>query len=388
MTIITNTGGVAYNSTKNIAIAPNGSLYCCFVSNVGGYSQVIVYKSIDDGNIWVDTNFPQLPTYVQSHPSIAIDSNNICHIVWYGKDLGNPTYDQIKYSNNASGFWSSWVNIQPISGYSQRNPSMAIDSNDKLHVVWRGLDSENSNRYQIKYSNNILGYWSNWVNVSPINGHSQASPIIVIDSSDKLHVIWRGPDSENPSYDQIKYSTNVLGSWSNWVNIQPMTGYLQYYPTMAIDSNNSCHVVWHGPDSENSDWNIKYSNNISGYWSNWVNIQVIGEGYWQLYPTITIDSNDKCHVVWHGVDPEWEYDWYKQIKYSNNANGSWSTWINLTSDIDAGIPNCIINSDKLYILYGDNNTGETHFMDHTVSAGPSIYAPSNLQGNLIRSKKK
>lgn len=161
---------IGYNNGRKIARDKNGNLYVVYVSG----DLIYCKKSTDNGSTWTDTGFPLISGYSQSNPSIAIDSHNNVHVVWHGTDAiyGG---SQIKYSKYDGTSWSTWTNIQPISGYSQSHPSIAIDSADNLHVIWQGGDSSNTTAAQIKYSK-FTTTWSPWVNISEVSGYSQSSP--------------------------------------------------------------------------------------------------------------------------------------------------------------------------------------------------------------------
>ena len=315
-------GDTSFNSGDKIVIDTNGNIYTVYTYN----NQVYCRKSSDDGTTWADLGLPIISGYGQYYPSIVIDSLNNLHVVWQGIDISNTAY-QIKYSKFNGTTWSSWVNIQTISGYHQQNPSIAIDSLNNLHVVWQGLDSSNATN-QIKYSKFNGTTWSSWITIQTITSYNQSGSSIAIDSLNNLHVVWHGSDSSNTTAYQIKYSKFNGTTWSSWINIQPISGYNQYSPSIAIDSLNNIHVVWYGIDSSNTYQQIKYSKFNGTTWSSWINIQLISS-YHQYVPSITIDSLDNLHVVWHGYDIS--NTSYNQIKYSKFNGTTWSSWINYTT---------------------------------------------------------
>jgi deoxycytidylate deaminase len=149
--------------------------------------------------------------------------------------------------------------------------AIAIDSSDKVHLVWEdttdgvwGTDAE------IMYATyiNAIG-WSNATvisdgyNGSYWNGGGSYNSAIAIDSSDKVHVVWAdqtdgvwGIDSE------IMYATNNNATgWSNAIVISD--GYNGIYwndcqsrdPTIAI-SINEVHVVWE--DNTDGVWGTDF----------------------------------------------------------------------------------------------------------------------------------
>ena len=375
-------GDTSFNNGDKIVMDTNGNIYVVYFYN----SQVYCRKSSDDGTTWTDLGFPLISGYAQFSPSIAIDSLNNLHVVWQGLDSSNTTYTQIKYSKFNGTTWSSWINIQTISAYNQYVPSIAIDSLDNIHVIWYGTDSSNTTYYQIKYSKFNGTIWSSWITIQLIVGYNQYYPSIAIDSLDNLHIIWYGRDISNPTYYQIKYSKFNGTTWSSWIDIQSISGYYQYYPSIAIDSLNNIHVVWYGTDSSNTTYTqIKYSKFNGTIWSSWIDIQSIS-GYHQLYPSITIDSLNNIHVVWRGVDSSTPS--YYQIKYSKFNGTIWSSWINYT----AGTTNHQVypsacrnykNFTEPIIIWQDTQTSTVKFRGkYTVTKTTNIYSSvANVSGD-------
>ena len=301
-----------------------GNIYVVYDKYIDSIRYVFCKRYSPKNKIWEDLNFPYI---IGDGASIDVDSKDNIHVVWSGKDPSTSNY-QIKYSKFDGTSWSNWINISPISGYHQNQCSMGIDKNDNLHVVWYGRDPSTS-YYQIKYSKFDGVSWSNWINMSTVIGYDQYNPSIAIDNNNNLHVVWYGKDSTNTSYDQIKYSKFNGVSWSNWINISPISGYRESNPSIAIDSNNNLHVVWYGYDVDNKyKYQIKYSKFNGTSWSQWINISPIS-GYNQYNPSIDIDSNDNLHVVWYGMDID--NPSYQQIKYSKFNGTSWSDWINISN---------------------------------------------------------
>ncbi len=177
--------------------------------------------------------------------------------------------------------------------------------------------SSTSNNYYLKssavdFSNATVvsdGFNSSYWN----DGHSY-DPSIAVDSSDKVHTVWEdhtdgvwGADTE------IMYATyDTATGWSNTTVISD--GYNgiywndgnSYNPVIAIDSSNKVHVVWY--DGTDGAWGIDYEIMYAQYTTatGWSNATVISDGYDDSYwndgnsyhPAIAVDSREKIQVVW------------------------------------------------------------------------------------------
>jgi len=72
-------------------------------------------------------------------PSMVVDSNDHIHIVWQQGTLfegANPSEVYYIKSINGGGTWSPPKRLTWNAGYS-KFPRLAVDSNDHLHLAWR-----------------------------------------------------------------------------------------------------------------------------------------------------------------------------------------------------------------------------------------------------------
>ena len=183
-------------------------------------------------------------------------------MVWGGRGTGYSTDDQIWYALY-NGTWQAPVRISTatdMENYEQGRPSIAVDSDDYLHVVWNGpLDNTWYDR-RVWYAKCTVN-WTTPVLIYNENTYDQINPSIAIDSNDYLHVVWfaKGP----PSYNRYQiYYTKYVDSWSTPISISTAEGmdeYSQYYPSIAVDFNDHLHVVWEGQQGSPYYYQIYYT---------------------------------------------------------------------------------------------------------------------------------
>lgn len=199
---------------------------------------------------WRDyLNIAEDPSNWQNNPEFAIDSNGTIHVVFNGKSNLNSSYHQQLYTKSTDGgvTWTDKIivggNVGSHHGYE---PDIAVDSNDDLYVVWQSPDDGQINS-QIKFSKSVDGgdTWSAWGNLGT-TGYYSLDASIAIDSNDVLHVVYAGNDAANTSLYHVKYirSTDGGSSWSAFTNLSLNTSNHQYKPHIAISANNDVHVVW------------------------------------------------------------------------------------------------------------------------------------------------
>jgi hypothetical protein len=278
----------------------DGTLYAVYFKQLSGYYQIYVAKSTDNGATWTGetriSTYSGMESYHQYYPSIAVDSNNYLHVVWYGMATGYTSYYQIWYAKYTTS-WQTPVRISTYSGmesYNQSYPSIAVDSNNYLHVVWYGCATGYTSYSQIWYAKYTTS-WATPVRISTYSGmesYSQAYPSIAVDSNNYLHVVWYGMATGYTSYYQIWYAKYTT-SWQTPVRISTYSGmesYHQYYPSIAVDSNNYLHVVWYGRATGYTDYNKVWYAEYTTSWQTPTVLQATGHNIlpnlrWSRYPT-------------------------------------------------------------------------------------------------------
>jgi hypothetical protein len=394
---------MGYPDGRKIVRDSNGNLYVAFRGKlVSSVYEIYVSKSTDGGANWsvmnggsyISTNSSGVNQRV---PSIAIDSADNLHVVWYGCDNSSTCVDQrvIKYQkyDAVNGTWLASRKIigspgsYPGSGPWQEHPVLYVHSNDNLFVVWEGNDSTHSDP-QVRYNTSTDG-GATWANstgtvvkacAGPGNGcpQNQSRPTVVVDSNGKMFVFAYGwwPDSDSQN---IIYSTNLSGSFSAWDAAAPETDINQEYPSAAIDSGNKIHLVWRqGAETSPTLSAIRYSKYTPGSGFNAsVAIAQLSSTF-QLFPSIA-NYNAKLHVVW--VETSSISNWPSEeptsgkivYGYKSCSTCSWTT-----SDITSSGSNVwstirwsfdTMNGGDIDVVYG-TGSGPYDIMYHSGGALP------------------
>jgi hypothetical protein len=81
-------------------------------------------------------------------PAIAIDSSNNIYVVFYDRTPGNP---EIYYKKSEDG-GDTWTTQRLTWNWDEsRDPAIAVDSSDNLHLVWSDWTPGTSEIYYKKY---------------------------------------------------------------------------------------------------------------------------------------------------------------------------------------------------------------------------------------------
>lgn len=245
-------------------------------------------------------------------PSIAMDKDGGLHVTytyWLNKNYINQSVMYIRKDADSS----SWSVAKEIAKFDYiwipSRSSIVIDSNGEWHIVYSDRDrfEDNSDKRYIKYKNksSIETLAEGYGNIFTKTGEGVGHPSIAIDSDDNIHVSYIYLDYDDVSVQSIMYITkNVKNlSWSSAKKISTFDySFKPSYTSIAMDTEGDWHIVY--PDlvsyKNNSDRRyIKYKNQG--------NTEVIAEGFGNTfdesgegvgYPSIAIGPKQDLHVIY------------------------------------------------------------------------------------------
>jgi phage terminase large subunit-like protein len=132
-----------------------------------------------------------------------------------------------------------------------------------------------------------------------LNSGDSRKPAIAIESNGTLHIVWY---DDTPGNGEI-YSRGSTDGGTNWTTSKRLTwtSSSSFRPAAARDSNNFLYAVWYEDMPGNSEIFYKVSNDGGLNWSlgqrlTWTS----GDSF---NPAIAIDSDDTCHIVWFDDSP-------------------------------------------------------------------------------------
>lgn len=311
---------------------------------------IFVAKSLDNGITWQVLNRGQpvekAGDYNQRVPAIAIDSQGIIHVVWYGKDAqhnGNEE-NQIKYVRSSDGgnSWSAWQNIAPVIGYNdqpfwQEHPTLYIDAADTLYVTWEGRDSYYVNSSQVKLVRSVDRgkRWSTWINIAPSQAnHSRPALVATVHGDLYLLAYGRAGTSQQILY---THSSDSGKRWQQWSAIAP-SFQDQRHLSVDTDSQGNLHVVWRQvPDQlfGQGEARIHYAHFEGERWSVPLQIAPNTPGA-QTFPSIGIDQHDVLWITWSTTQAPYAFpnDAPEQgrISYMVKTSAGWSESYTLVTE--------------------------------------------------------
>ncbi|MEC7461913.1 MAG: putative Ig domain-containing protein, partial [Candidatus Thermoplasmatota archaeon] len=283
--------------------------------------------------------------YAGKATDIAADSNGKTHVVSF--DDNN---DDLRYTTNAGGTWTS--SLIHESGNTGRHPSIVIDSNDMIHVVFVRQTGTS-----LMYMNKSVSATS-WSSPTTISSDAwNKATGLALDEDDNLYVSWARNDANYKRQCFVKTKPASSSTWSDlpglYTHYQSENHQVRTACDVAVDSNKKVHIVAHDASSSSNSGDLRYTTNVSG---SWVSSDIRGYSTSSAdtgrLVNLVIDSNDKIHLTY--------IETYGTAKayHESNVGGSWSrselAWY-------ADFPAIAIDSnDDLHIALGSSGTIELH----------------------------
>ena len=337
-----------YSRFAAIAVDSNDTIHLVWSDYLSDNNDLYYKSSTDGGASWSLSRRLSWTSGVSYDAAIALDSGNKIHLVWYDTTPGNYEIYYTKSTNGGSD-WSankrlSWTSL------SSYLPVIAVDSSPTIHVVWQDFTPGNC-QLLYKRSTDEGATWSAAQRLTWTSGQSY-DPVIAIDPSDTVHIVWT---NETPGNGEIYYKRSTDGGL-NWGPAKRLTwtsGFSEF-PALAVDSSGALQVVWYDHTPDNME--IYHKKSTDGG-LNWGASQRItwteGDSY---HPVIAADAGGNLHVVWYDEAPG-----YSDLYYKSSADGgaSWSsaqriTW---TSGLSRYPAMAVDSGNAIHIVWEDDTPG-------------------------------
>ena len=230
----------------------------------------------------------------QANPALALGTDDKLYVVW--QDKRNGDWD-IYASTSVDGTnWTTQTRINDPNEGNQVNPAIVVDSRSPnyAYVAWQ---DDRAGNQDICIATSSNGFITKTVSQITSNTASQTAPAIAVDSANKVYVLWT--DSRNASID-------IYGAaGSPWTNVPIVTkAGSQSNPAIAVESAGSIlHILWVDQISGNSDIYYASSNGLPSSPLAGRNLIDDTLGAEQISPTIAVTGSTgddlKVFACWH-----------------------------------------------------------------------------------------
>jgi hypothetical protein len=242
--------GVSWSTPLNISGSPGASFYPRITvdhrnrihvvwhdNSQGIYS--IFYRCLD-GETWSETVSLSDALY-SGFPRISADAKGDLHVSFHAL-IAYPNYD-VFYRRCRSGTWESIVQITYDSLRSV-SPTISVSSADQPMIAWSQTfgDIIFPRPQRICFSIHDPNTWSSPMSLADTSECRE--PSMAVGSNDDVHVVWELYTRPNPFACTIYYSHKSGGSWHDAVSLMgPVRGF-SIGPKVCVDTDGYCHVVW------------------------------------------------------------------------------------------------------------------------------------------------
>jgi hypothetical protein len=293
------TDGTSSNAERKAAVAPDGTVFATFTEPQGNSTAIAVKRSTDGGKSWILLPLPSTAAAFRS--CVAVDSHGTLHIAW--TEFVGPDRQVFYARLDGQLNWTGKLQLSDTLGYSGF-PSLAVDSQDRVHVVWYGFDGAT---YQVYYRYLDASGWHPAVQAT--HGVQDANnPSIAMGPDDRVHVAF---------FSYFRGQTDVwymVGGPSGWNILQRVnpTGVPSSNPSIVVHANGTAAIAY--ASGENATLEVRYTErDASGNWSVNEPVSALGEG--GSNPSLVASDHNEAAVFFETASGELKYS----VRSARNA---------------------------------------------------------------------
>ncbi len=244
---------------QNPILLPDGQMFIVGCDGGTGGDIWATQRSVSDIGSW----FPPPPVWIDplkinegnlpiSSLELIADSRGRFHAIWIQPDALTNTADSanpkdiVYYSGYDGSSWSRPINVLSSPGGSVDQPSITVDAQDRLMMVWR---EPQSGTIYFSWANAAkAGSSSEWANplALPIDQPLATSPMVTSDRAGKVYVVFAVPINEGRGI-FITTSEDAGQTWSKPVRVVDAVAAgweMVDQPQIAISADNRFHLTW------------------------------------------------------------------------------------------------------------------------------------------------
>jgi len=175
--------GAYPDGNQCVAADASGNLHTVWGSNAG-----LKYREYLRGGGWAsDAERVDDGSDIGGTPCIAVDGVGNVHVVWWTYHGGS---GEIYYrEKHVSTGWDATPTLLGNSKVDELSPSIAVDSQGVVHVVWCKNQSFIGPKVRYVLKDQVTGWGDGYI-ISQAEGG--INPCICVDNQDNLHVTWIG----------------------------------------------------------------------------------------------------------------------------------------------------------------------------------------------------
>ncbi len=291
-----------------IAVAKNGSIHVAWTDGSSGHTDIVYVMSSDNGSTFVGqkvVNDDNASAH-QWYPEVSVASDGSIYVVWiddrnlYLDKNGNTKNNEIYFSRSTDGggSFSQNIGINAKNGsVLRRQPSIAVDYNDNIHVVWYEIDEYNNTTW-VTYARSTDGGGSFSIPINVTQAENCREPVLAISENGTIGVAWA--DRRTGDMDiYFSASFDDGNTFQGEHRVNDETTGNQIRPAISASPEGTFHIAW---SDDRAQQRIIYYALTSDFGSTFLgNIPLSGliaPDTTADHPTINALSEHVIHAVW------------------------------------------------------------------------------------------
>lgn len=259
------TGG-QFNSLDYVLIAVNGDVHIVFTATTENGNTMLYYIKGSSGS-WSPPLAVSQPGLRIWGPNFRLSSLGHAHIVYSTGQIDGSPPEDIYYTENSSGSFSTLLNLtaDPLFSGIGEEAAVALDDLDQVHIafevgIWDGIEPYSTNLHDIYYTNNVGGsLLANIIPIAVLEDIREEHPSLAVDGAGNIHIAYKEEDPITFNRKYI-YLNNIGGSFGPGEVVFAAAGPGNYNARhLAIDSSDNVHLV-----IRNGSNQIEYATNSGG----------------------------------------------------------------------------------------------------------------------------
>lgn len=271
------------NGQPNLARTPDGTLFLIYAASTddSDADRVVVARSDDSGETWVEEARLSRPEIRAGLATIAADVGGVVHAAWVDYE----TVGHVWYAVREEGAWSDGAKISPGPHYAGF-PALAA-AEDLVHVLWYSAppddDRRHGARYEIRHTTRTEGDWTDPFLIS-VGSLDALNPAAALGPDGAVHAAWFQIAQE--SY-RAQHAVLERGKWTLPRAISaPDIDTIGV--ALAAAPDGSIHLVWQ------EGAGIQHAMQRDGIWSEPVSISASGA----REPVVATDDVGGVFAAW------------------------------------------------------------------------------------------
>lgn len=312
-------------------------IYHCVGMETGSDYAYYVNSSTLDSETAVNSNAADDSDFC----SIDVDSSNNPYVVCVGSD-----HDDIDIWSPALNGWGDANRVEIHSSTADKNPDIAIDSDDNIFVVW----SESNDLW---FANSTDG-GSTW-STQEVDADDGGNPAVITNGDGNIFITY-GSTTDNSGYVYYINSSDYGLNWSTRSQIATQSGYCS---PQENNLENILHMLMTDSGSDVMYYNltVPYTSCTANWtntsWSSWINISCLPSDTMNQSRNLTQYDSNSCAGSSNTTFIEYQNVSSCDYCTPSMTNTSWTAWLNLSC-----VSGDLMNQSRNRTEYDSNACGE------------------------------